>query len=174
MKAWKNIPQKCCQKSAVPAAGKGYMMANLNTHPLVRAAYDVCQLIESCGASEALTRAVSAASALLDPIEELAKERDRLKAENEQLTALLTTASIIEIAVRNVNVASYMEHWEKRTERAEAQLAQHHADLEAAVRWALALGHRGRFVIQDNGVGHYETDDAAVARFWAEREKERP
>ena len=49
-------------------------MANLQTHPLVRAAYDVYQLIEACGASEALTRAVSAASAMLDPIEELARD----------------------------------------------------------------------------------------------------
>lgn len=32
------------------------------------------------------------------------------------------TWGVVEIAVRNPNVASYVEHWEGRTERAEAQV----------------------------------------------------
>lgn len=35
----------------------------------------------------------------------------------------LTTSGIIEVALCNPNVMSYMEHWEKRAEAAEAKLA---------------------------------------------------
>lgn len=40
------------------------------------------------------------------------------------------TSGIVEIAVRNVNVRSYIDHWEGRTEKAEARVAA----LEAALR----------------------------------------
>lgn len=36
---------------------------------------------------------------------------------------MLTNADIIEVAVRNPNVAEYMRHWEGRAERAEATAA---------------------------------------------------
>jgi hypothetical protein len=38
----------------------------------------------------------------------------------------LKTCGIIEIAVRNPNVAEYMRHWERRAEKAEAELAVRH------------------------------------------------
>jgi hypothetical protein len=50
-------------------------------------------------------------------------ELDRLRDEVETLT----TAGIIEVAVRNPSVAEYMRHWEGRAEKAEAAL-------EAAIR----------------------------------------
>ena len=47
-------------------------------------------------------------------------EIDRLKRE----LAHLTSSGIIEIAVRNPNVAEYMRHWEERAEKAEAENAR--------------------------------------------------
>jgi len=59
---------------------------------------------------------------------------DRLQTENAKLEAQLLasqaeceqwkTWGIVEIAVRNPNVASYIEHWEGRALKAEAQVAQ--------------------------------------------------
>lgn len=45
-------------------------------------------------------------------------------AELEAQLAEWKTWGIIEIAVRNPNVASYMEHWENRATKAEQQLAE--------------------------------------------------
>jgi len=42
---------------------------------------------------------------------------------------LLTTAGIVEVAVRNPNVSSYMDHWEGRALKAEAALAASPAPL---------------------------------------------
>ena len=52
-------------------------------------------------------------------------ERDDLRAENERLKDELAQWQkwgMSEIAIRNPNVASYMEHWEERATRAEAAL----------------------------------------------------
>jgi hypothetical protein len=46
-----------------------------------------------------------------------AAEIARLTAEVETLT----TSGIIEVAARNPNVMSYIQHWETRTEKAEAE-----------------------------------------------------
>lgn len=46
-----------------------------------------------------------------------------LEIENEQWR----TWGIVEIAVRNPNVAEYMSHWEERANKAEAQLARYRA-----------------------------------------------
>lgn len=55
-----------------------------------------------------------------DHIDALEAENARLRHENE----MLTTGGIIEVAVRNFNVAEYMNHWEKRAEAAEAEVAR--------------------------------------------------
>ena len=50
-----------------------------------------------------------------------------LELENAVLRArveTLTTSGIIEVALQNTNVRSYMEHWESRAEKAEAKLAE--------------------------------------------------
>jgi hypothetical protein len=36
---------------------------------------------------------------------------------------MLKTAGIIEVSIRNPSVADYMQHWEGRAEKAEAELA---------------------------------------------------
>lgn len=69
---------------------------------------------------------------------------DFLESETEATIARLTadleqwqTWGVIEIAVRNPNVASYMDHWEKRTLAAEAErdaLREHLADVTADVK----------------------------------------
>lgn len=46
-------------------------------------------------------------------------ELSRLRHEN----SMLTSGGIIEVAIRNPNVAEYMRHWEGRAERAERALA---------------------------------------------------
>lgn len=45
---------------------------------------------------------------------------------------LLTTSGIVEVSIRNPNVADYMRHWEARAEAAEAQVATLQAKLEKA------------------------------------------
>jgi hypothetical protein len=51
----------------------------------------------------------------------VATERDQAMRERD----LLRTCGIIEVAIRNPNVASYCEHWEGRTEKAEASCREH-------------------------------------------------
>jgi hypothetical protein len=67
-------------------------MANLNSHPLVRAAYEACLAVEKLPASAEQTAAISAVSALVDPIEALAlslaetrRERDALRVSVSEL-----------------------------------------------------------------------------------------
>lgn len=66
-----------------------------------------------------------------EPVSEL----DQLREE----VAFLKSCGIIELAVRNPNVADYMKHWEGRAEKAEAALIE--VDrlgliIEAGVRWS--------------------------------------
>jgi len=60
-------------------------------------------------------------------IADLLARVEALEAENEQWRSW----GVIEIAVRNPNVASYMDHWEKRAEAAEAKLAALERDISA-------------------------------------------
>jgi hypothetical protein len=60
---------------------------------------------------------------------------------NARLTNEMATFGLIEVAVRNVNVASYMNHWEHRTETAEAALADRDATI-ARLREALEAGRK--------------------------------
>lgn len=46
---------------------------------------------------------------------------------------MLTKSGIIEVAIRNPSVAEYMEHWEARAEKAEAQLEALRAVIEPFV-----------------------------------------
>jgi hypothetical protein len=62
----------------------------------------------------------------------VATERDQAMRERD----LLRTCGIIEVALRNPNVASYCEHWEGRTEKAEASCREH-AEAIVALRDAL-------------------------------------
>jgi hypothetical protein len=55
-----------------------------------------------------------------------------LKAETEQWT----TWGVIEVAIRNPAVAEYMQHWEGRAEKAEAEVEALRADAE---RWRMFL-----------------------------------
>jgi tRNA C32,U32 (ribose-2'-O)-methylase TrmJ len=60
--------------------------------------------------------------------DEAAKAEPKLTGEaleletTRNLVDLLTKSGIIEVAVRNPNVMSYMEHWEGRAEKAEAEV----------------------------------------------------
>jgi hypothetical protein len=48
----------------------------------------------------------------------------RVIAERDDARALLRTAGVAELATHNVNVKSYMEHWETRAQKAERDLAE--------------------------------------------------
>jgi len=61
-------------------------------------------------------------------------EVDRLREELD----LMKTAGIIEVAVRNPNISDYIEHWEGRAEKAEAELALLRAKVEAGDKLAEA------------------------------------
>lgn len=61
---------------------------------------------------------------------------EELKAENH----LLKTAGVIEVAVRNPNVAEYIRHWEARAEAAEAKLAKAVGVAEKAIGWLRLYG----------------------------------
>ena len=50
----------------------------LDRHPILLQAYDVCQAIEDCGASEELTHAVILAGELMDSIDALLDENESL------------------------------------------------------------------------------------------------
>lgn len=50
-------------------------MPNLYAHPLIKQSYDVSQAIEACGASPALTAAVTQSSALTESIDRLVHEQ---------------------------------------------------------------------------------------------------
>jgi hypothetical protein len=69
-------------------------------------------------------------------IRALVAERDaeiqRAEAAERELHTL-TTAGIIEVAIRNPSVMDYMKHWESRAERAEAEITQFCA--QAALAW---------------------------------------
>lgn len=71
-------------------------MTNINRDPLLRAIYDAAQTIEACGASEALTAAVMAVTAIHQHAERVLDERDaaigREEALREALDALLEVA----------------------------------------------------------------------------------
>jgi hypothetical protein len=53
-------------------------------------------------------------------LSETEREIQRLRWEND----MLTKGGIIEVAIRNRSVAEYMEHWESRALKAEAQLQE--------------------------------------------------
>jgi DnaJ-domain-containing protein 1 len=55
-------------------------------------------------------------------------EIDKLKEE----IRTLTTSGIAEVAARNPNVMEYMRHWESRTEKAEARVAELEARIATA------------------------------------------
>lgn len=57
-------------------------MTHLNKHPVLWDIYRACQLIEACGASEALTKAVAAVSDLLPKVEALVDELAQRKADH--------------------------------------------------------------------------------------------
>lgn len=52
-------------------------MVDINKHPLIRQAYDLCHAIEACGCSSEITTAAIQASALMSAIE---KYIDRINA----------------------------------------------------------------------------------------------
>lgn len=51
-------------------------MTNISRDPLLRAIYDAAQAVEACGASEALTAAVIAVTAIYQHAERVLDERD--------------------------------------------------------------------------------------------------
>lgn len=51
-------------------------MTNINRDPLLRAIYDAAQAVEACGASEALTAAVMAVTAIYQHAERVLDARD--------------------------------------------------------------------------------------------------
>lgn len=53
-------------------------MTDINKHPLLKQAYEVCQAIEQCGASVELTNAVNKATALLIDLGGFIKREDGL------------------------------------------------------------------------------------------------
>jgi len=55
-------------------------MTNINRDPLLRAIYDAAQAVEACGASEALTAAVMAVTAIYQHANRVLDERDALRA----------------------------------------------------------------------------------------------
>jgi hypothetical protein len=68
--------------------------------------------------------------------EDYEKIIEELEAENH----LLKTSGIIEVAVRNPNVAEYIRHWEARAETAEAKLAEALVSLADLYRLHLRRG----------------------------------
>jgi hypothetical protein len=64
-------------------------------------------------------------------------------AELETELHTLTTAGIIEVAVRSPSVMEYMRHWEARAEQAEAEVARLRGAVDAAVNIGLVLGAIG-------------------------------
>jgi len=60
---------------------------SLNRHPLLRGIHDACQAVEVCGASTALTSAVTKVGDLMEPARVLLDERDSLRAEVAQARA---------------------------------------------------------------------------------------
>jgi hypothetical protein len=61
-----------------------YGRADLTSHPLVREAYKIACLIEMCGASEALTRASSAAFALCESLSDYVSHNVEIESLVEQ------------------------------------------------------------------------------------------
>lgn len=51
-------------------------MTQLSKHPILWQIYEACQAIEDCGASEALTKAVTLTGGISDPVEALVDDRD--------------------------------------------------------------------------------------------------
>ena len=72
---------------------------------------------------------------------DLIEARAHLASRIAELEHLLTNAGVCELAARNVNVRSYMEEWEARANRAEAELA--------AVREAAGLNVLGMPVVEN-------------------------
>lgn len=54
-------------------------LIDINKHPLIKQAYEVCQAIEKCGASVELTDAVTKASALMQGIANAVSLLDELE-----------------------------------------------------------------------------------------------
>ena len=63
-------------------------MVQLDRHPLLMQCYDLSQLIEECGASEELTKAVVAAGELLESIDTHLNEGAPLGNQNEYLSLI--------------------------------------------------------------------------------------
>lgn len=74
----------------------------------------------------------------------------------------MKTAGVIEVAVRNPSVSEYMAHWEGRTEKAEARIA----DLEASLEWYAAHVADCRKLGRDGDVarGKLDRDGGSKAR----------
>ena len=87
---------------------------------------------------------------------EVSRLTDALAAETERAEAEMRTLGVIEIAVRNPDVASYMAHWEGRTEKAEREVAM--------MRAALARKEAEAEVIREEAMGFIAV---AVAQYAA-------
>ena len=86
--------------------------------------------------------------------EEIERLTHHLTAESNAVIALTReladwrTWGTIEVAIRNPNVASYMEHWEGRATKAEAEVDR----LRAALKFYADRNHYGHFgLLKDDG-----------------------
>lgn len=105
-------------------------------------------------------------AAMIDTMRALVAERDAAiqRAEAAELELhTLTTAGIIEVAIRNPSVMEYMKHWEGRAERAEAEITQFCA--QAALAWEAGRDDAAVVVAEGWAENRYqeEIDEALIA-----------